>query len=252
MTYYTSFSVAVFVLLFSFATACQSQDNQMEPEETEVWEPVPEKIDPGTPYFKEAPGDAIVLFGGDDVSKWEHPDGSAVQWTVEDGVMTVNPGTGGIQTKQNFGSVQLHIEWRAPEPSGEGQDRGNSGVFFQNRYEVQVLDSYNNETYSNGMAGSIYKQYIPRVNAALPPGEWQTYDIVFEAPEFNDDGSVEKPGYLTLFWNGVIVQNKVELKGPTEYIGIPEYEAYEGGGPLALQDHSHTVSYRNIWIREIQ
>ncbi|MDX1638386.1 MAG: DUF1080 domain-containing protein [Balneolaceae bacterium] len=224
----------------------------MEPEETEVWEPVPEKVTPGSSYG-DPPSDAIVLFDGTDFSNWEHTDGSEVQWTLEDGAMTVKPGTGGIQTRQNHGSIQLHIEWRAPEPEGgQGQDRGNSGVFLHNRYEVQVLDSYNNETYSNGMAGSIYKQYIPAVNAAKAPGEWQTYDIIFEAPEFNDDGSVAKPAYLTVFWNGIMVHHKAELKGPTVYIGHPEYEAYEGGAPLSLQDHSHTVSYRNIWMRELE
>ncbi|MDR8390927.1 DUF1080 domain-containing protein [Aliifodinibius sp. S!AR15-10] len=250
MTQLTTFTIALSLIFLSFAANSMAQDGDMEPEETEVWEPVPEKITPGSSYG-DPPSDAIVLFDGSGFSNWEHPDGSDVKWKLEDGAMTVNPGTGGIQTKQDFGSVQLHIEWRAPEPSGEGQDRGNSGVFLQDRYEVQVLDSYNNKTYSNGMAGSIYKQHIPAVNAAKAPGEWQTYDIMFEAPEFNDDGSVAKPAYLTVFWNGIMVHNKAELKGPTVYIGHPEYEAYEGGAPLALQDHSHTVSFRNIWVREL-
>ncbi len=251
MTQLTSFSLTVSLFVLFFVTACMAQEDQMEPEETEVWEPVPEKIDPGSNYG-DPPSDAIVLFDGSDLSKWEHLDGSAPQWTLENGVMTVKPGTGNLQTNQDFGSVQLHIEWRAPEPEGgKGQDRGNSGVFFHKRYEVQVLDVYDNKTYSNGMAGSIYKQHIPDVNAAKAPGKWQTYDIVFEAPEFNGDGSVQKPAYLTVFWNGIVVQNKVELEGPTEYIGLPEYESYEGGAPLMLQDHSHTVSFRNIWLREL-
>ncbi|MFH5885403.1 DUF1080 domain-containing protein [Halalkalibaculum sp. DA3122] len=251
MTEFTSFAVALSVALVFFVTSCVAQDNQMEPEETEVWEPVPEKVEPGSSYG-DPPSDAIVLFDGSDFSQWQHPDGSEVQWTLNDGAMTVKPGTGGIETKQDFGSVQLHIEWRAPEPEGgTGQDRGNSGVFLQDRYEVQVLDSYNNETYSNGMAGSIYKQHIPAVNAAKAPGEWQTYDIVFEAPVFNDDGTVAQPAYLTVFWNGIMIHHKAELKGPTVYIGHPEYEAYEGGAPISLQDHSHEVSFRNIWLREL-
>lgn len=251
MTQFTPFTVALTALLFIAVAATTAQDNQMEPEETEVWKPVPEKVDPGSSYG-DPPSDAIVLFDGSGFSSWEHSDGSDVKWNLENGAMTVKPGTGAIQTKQDFGSIQLHIEWRAPEPEGgQGQDRGNSGIFLQNRYEVQVLDSYNNKTYSNGMAGSIYKQYIPAVNAAKAPGEWQTYDIVFEAPEFHEDGSLAKAAYLTVFWNGIMIHNKVPLKGPTQYIGIPEYEAYEGGAPLSLQDHSHRVSYRNIWLREL-
>lgn len=242
------------LLLFNFflSSACKSQDQEMQPEETEVWEPVPEKITPGT--NSEPPSDALVLWkSGNDLSKWQHPDGKEVQWEVENGVLTVKPGTGGIETRQGFGSIQLHIEWRAPKPArGEGQDRGNSGVFFHNRYEVQVLDSYNNKTYSNGMAGSIYKQSIPKVNASLPPGEWQTYDIIFIAPEFDDNGSVKSPARLTVFWNGIMVQNNFELKGPTEYIGIPEYEAYDPVAPISLQDHNHPVSFRNIWVRELE
>ena len=162
---------------------------QMKPENTEVWEPEPELVQPGT--LSAPPSDAIVLFDGTDFSKWQQ-EGSKkpVQWTInKDGSMTVKPGTGGIETLQEHGSIQLHLEWRAPSiVKGKGQGRGNSGIFFQRRYEVQVLDSYQNRTYSNGQASSIYKQHIPLVNATLPPGKWQTYDIIFNEPEFNAAG----------------------------------------------------------------
>ena len=223
----------------------------MDPEETEVWEPVPEKITPGE--GSRPPSDAVVLFrGAGDLSKWMHSGGEPVQWTGGEGQMTVTPGTGEILTRRSFGSVQLHLEWRAPSPAeGSGQDRGNSGVFLHDRYEVQVLDSYNNRTYVNGMAGSIYKQSVPMVNAARPPGEWQSYDIVFIAPEFRDDGSLKSPARMTVFWNGILVHHDFELKGPTVNRGIPEYEAYDATGPISLQDHDHPVSYRNIWLREL-
>lgn len=243
---------SLLILLTTIPLAAAAQQQNMAPEETEVWSPVPPKIEPGPGEGNPPPSDATVLFGGEDLSNWQRPDGSAARWNVENGVMTVVPGTGSIQTRQEFGSVQLHLEWRAPAPAGgKGQDRGNSGVFLHGRYEVQVLDSYNNKTYSNGMAGSIYKQSIPMVNAARPPGEWQTYDIIFWAPEFNDDGSLQTPACLTVFWNGVLVQYDVELQGPTVFRGRPEYEAYEPSAPLSLQDHNHPVSYRNIWLREL-
>lgn len=244
--------IALFVFLLNFQMEVLAQQDQMEPEETEVWEPVPDVITPGK--GTRPPSDATVLVGEDGLSRWQHPDGRSAQWVFKDGVMTVKPGTGSIETKQRFGSVQLHVEWRSPIPSEgeEGQNRGNSGVFLHSRYEVQVLDSYNNRTYSNGMAGSIYKQSIPMVNAARPPGEWQTYDIVFLAPEFNEDGSLDTSARITVFWNGVLVQNDVELQGSTRYRGEPEYKAYDPIAPLQLQDHNHPVSYRNIWIRELE
>jgi len=171
---------------------------------------------------------------------------------VKDGSMTVQKGTGNIKTKQGFGSCQLHIEWRTPSAiEGEGQGRGNSGIFLMGLYELQVLDSYNNKTYSNGQAGSIYKQHIPLVNACLKPGEWQEYDIIFTAPQFKEDGSLSSPAKFTVIQNGVLVQNNVELKGPTTYIGQPTYVAYPGKLPLSLQDHGNPTSFRNIWIREL-
>ena len=221
-----------------------------DPKATEVWDPEPRIVEPGS-NPSTAPSDAIVLFDGSNANSWHHSDKSAVKWDVSDGIMTVVKGTGAIFTKESFGDVQLHIEWRAPtEIEGSGQGRGNSGVFLQNRYEVQVLDSYQNRTYSNGQAASIYKQHIPLVNAMKPPGEWQVYDIIFTAPRFNNDGIVVSPGYVTVMHNGVLVQNHAELKGPSVYIGLPSYKAH-GEAPIQLQDHSNPVSFRNIWIRRL-
>ncbi len=220
------------------------------PEDTEVWEPVPPVVTPG--QAGAPPSDAVVLFDGSDLSAWSAEDGSAAGWRVEGGAMTVVPGAGSIRTRRGFGDVQLHIEWRTPaEVSGEGQGRGNSGVYFMERYEVQVLDSYDNRTYSNGQAGAIYKQHIPLVNASRPPGEWQTYDVVFTAPRFGADGALVSPVSMTVFHNGVLIQNHVELRGPTSYVGQPPYEAHADRAPILLQDHGNPVSYRNIWVREI-
>ena len=221
-----------------------------EPEASEVWEPQPRKV--SVENDNGIPSDAIVLFDGTNLDHWEsRNEGSAVQWEIKDGAMTVVKGTGDIQTKDSFGSCQLHIEWRTPTViEGEGQGRGNSGVFFQKRYEVQVLDNYNNKTYANGQAGSIYKQYIPLVNACRPPGEWQKYDIIFEEPLFNTDGIKIRSGYLTVFHNGVLIQNHSEILGTTEYIGFPRNDAH-GTDKIMLQDHSNPVSYRNIWLRKL-
>ncbi|MGI9541090.1 MAG: 3-keto-disaccharide hydrolase [Flavobacteriaceae bacterium] len=232
----------------------------MKPEETEVWEPEPKVVQPGV--FLSPPSDAIILFDGTDFSKWrsERTKGD-VEWTLNpDKSMTVKPGKGGIETIDEHGSVQLHIEWKSPTViKGEGQGRGNSGIFFQRRYEIQVLDSYQNRTYSNGQAGSIYKQYIPLVNAMRPTGEWQVYDIVFNVPEFNDNGDEIKPGSFIVFHNGILIQNSVEIQGTTEYIGRPKkgrnvMPGFLGGDKhrsLMLQDHSDLVSYRNIWMRKL-
>jgi hypothetical protein len=166
--------------------------------------------------------------------------------------MTVVPEAGNIRTRRGFGDLQLHIEWRTPaEVSGEGQGRGNSGIYFMERYELQVLDSYDNPTYSNGQAGAIYKQHIPMVNASRAPGAWQSYDVAFTAPRFAADGALVSPAYMTVFHNGVLIQNHVALRGPTSYIGQPPYDAHADHAPLLLQDHGNPVSYRNIWVREI-
>lgn len=241
------------ILTFATCTAMTSlhaQQPQGDPKATEVWTPVPAKIDAGS--ATKAPSDAIVLFDGKDLSQWENAKtGAAAAWTVSGGAITVKPKTGDIKTKEKFEDIQLHIEWRTPTTiTGDGQGRGNSGIFFQERYELQVLDNYTNVTYSNGQAGSIYKQLIPLVNASRKPGEWQTYDVVFTAPRFNSDGTLASPARITVFHNGVLVQNNVELKGSTEYIGQPQYKQH-GAASIQLQDHGNLVSFRNIWVRKL-
>lgn len=236
-------------LLVTLTGLIQAQQ-KAKPEDTEQWTPVPVKVDPGN--ATKAPSDAIVLFDGSSLNQWMSPKtNGAAEWTVENGIFTVKPGTGNIRTKEKFSSCQLHIEWRAPAGiKGEGQDRGNSGIFFMEKYELQLLDNFTNVTYSNGQAGSIYKQYIPLVNACRKEGEWQAYDVIFTAPKFNADGSLDTPARITVLHNNVLVQNNVSLKGPTEYIGQPAYSEHGALG-LELQDHSHKVSYRNIWIRKL-
>lgn len=227
----------------------QAQE-KMKPEDTEFWEPVPKKVT--VEGENKVPSDAIVLFDGSSLDAWvSSKDKSAAPWTVEDGIFTVKPGSGGIETKQKFEDYQLHVEWRSPLViKGEGQGRGNSGIFMQGLYEVQVLDTYNNKTYVNGQAASIYKQHVPLVGVVREPGEWHSYDIIWTAPRFNQDGSVKEKARITVIHNGVLVQNNVELDGTTEYIGLPKYEAH-GAGPISLQDHGNPVSFRNIWIRPL-
>jgi hypothetical protein len=233
-------------LIISLTMKAQRREHEV----TDVWEPVPPVVTPGTGTAP--PSDAIILFDGTSFDNWVNRDGNAVEWELKDGAMTVKPGTGDIRTKQGFGDVQLHIEWRTPDViKGEGQGRGNSGVFLMGRYEVQVLDNYNNPTYPNGQAGSVYKQHIPLVNACRPPGEWQTYDIIFMAPRFNEQGRVTHPATVTVIHNGVLVQNNVEIWGTTEFIGLPQYKKHSMREPIRLQDHGDLVSFRNIWIREL-
>ena len=233
-----------------------------KPQETEVWEPVPKIVTPGASNAA-PPSDAIVLFDGKNLDEWvSAQDKSPAKWIVADGILTVSkaPGVGNIETKRAFRNYQLHIEWKIPENiTGSDQARGNSGVFLASLgpgdagYELQVLDSYNNKTYVNGQAGSIYKQGIPLANPNRKPGEWQTYDVVWTAPTFNEDGSLKTPAYVTVFFNGVLVQNHFELKGQTLYIGHPFYKKYDAA-PIKLQahgDHSEPISFRNIWIREL-
>jgi Domain of Unknown Function (DUF1080) len=203
------------------------------------------------------PSDAIVLFDGKDLSRWNSVKGGEAKWLVKDGAMTVVPHSGSIATKQEFGDVQLHLEWTTPaEVAGEGQGRGNSGVFLMGQYEVQILDSFNNRTYFDGQAGAIYKQYAPLVNASRAPGQWQTYDIVFHAPAFDGQGNVTKRARVTVLHNGVLVQDNVEILGSTSLKGgaqhdSPEYKAHQPKAPLVLQDHNNPVRFRNIWIRPL-
>ncbi len=234
---------AVFLLI---AFTMEAQRSQV----TEIWEPVPPVVTPGAGTAP--PSDAIVLFDGTDLSSWQKSNGDPAPWEVKDGAFTVVPRSGGIQTKQSFGDIQLHIEWRSPEVvTGEGQNRGNSGVFPMGLYEIQILDSYENPTYINGMAASVYKQHIPMVNASRKPGEWQTYDIFFTAPRFNEQGRVTHPARVTVVHNGVLVQNNVEIWGKTENTGLPAYRMHPDKLPLSLQDHNELVSFRNIWVREL-
>lgn len=242
------------------ATPLLAQGTKPKPEDTEVWSPVPRVVTPGR-TDAQPPSDAIVLFDGHDLDQWVSVnDHGPARWTVSDGILTVNKSAGNIETKRSFTSYQLHLEWRIPEGiTGSGQARGNSGIFLASTgggdagYEIQVLDSYDNKTYVNGQAAAIYKQYAPLVNAMRKPGEWNTYDIVWTAPTFHDDGSVATPAYVTAFHNGVLVQDHVQLKGETLYIGAPSYKKH-GPAPIKLQAHgdpSAPISFRNIWVRDL-
>jgi hypothetical protein len=241
-------SILFNVLAISLSLGMVAQE--WNPSLTYKWEPVPSVVTPGT--GTSPPSDAVVLFDGTDMDQWMKTSGEPAGWKLEDGAMTVVKETGSIQTKQAFGDIQLHLEWKAPTViEGEGQDRGNSGVYLQGRYEIQILDCYENTTYVNGQTASVYKQYIPLVNACRPPGEWQTYDIIFMAPRFNDNGSLFAPATVTVLHNGVLVQNHVQIQGNTEHIGLPAYKAHPLKQPLLLQDHGNPVSFRNIWVREL-
>ena len=217
--------------------------------------PQPPVVDPGpAPPPAPVPSDAIVLFDGRSLDAWQNADsaGHPARWKVQNGYMEVAAGAGNIATKRGFGDVQLHVEWAAPAVvKGEGQERGNSGVFLMGRYELQVLDTYRNTTYPDGQAGAIYGQFPPLVNASRPPGEWQTYDIIFRRPRFDAAGAVLSPARMTVLHNGVLVQDNVVLTGPTGHRERPPYAAPPDRLPLMLQDHGNPVRYRNIWVREV-
>jgi hypothetical protein len=249
------------LLVLAAPLLAQTPATKPKPEETEIWEPVPAVVTPGATCGA-APSDAIVLFDGTSQSEWVSiRDHSPAQWVISDGILTVDKSKGGIETKRSFKNYQLHVEWREPANiTGSGQGRGNSGVFLASTgpgddgYELQVLDPWQNKTYVNGMAGSMYKESTPLVNPGRKPGEWQTYDVVWTAPTFNGDGSLKTPAYVTVFFNGVLVQNHFELIGQTLYIGKPYYKAYDAA-PIKLQAHgdkSEPISYRNIWVRELK
>jgi len=253
-------------ILAAVITACtftaQAQQGA-KPEDTEIWEPVPKKVVPAKLMSAAPPSDAVILFKGSDLNEWvSNADRTKpAGWSVKDDVLTVNKANGNIETKRLFTNFQLHIEWRIPaDITGSGQARGNSGIFLASLgkgdpgYELQVLDSYNNKTYVNGMAGSIYKQFAPLANPSRKPGEWQTYDISWVAPVFNEDGSLRSPAKITVIFNGVVVQNNTALLGPTQYIGKPAYSIKHGAAPIKLQAHgdkSEPISFRNIWVREL-
>lgn len=241
----------------SYAQNTYPEPERMRPGMSEFWLPQPAIVTPGHIQTHSAPSDAIVLFDGKDLSAWESvkTKGAEAEWIVNaDGTFTVNKKHGDIQTRQSFENFQLHIEWCVPtDITGESQGRGNSGIFLQGKYEVQILDNYQNETYSNGQVGSIYKQSRPLVNAMRKPGEWNVYDIIYTAPVFKEDGTYRVPPSVTVIHNGVVVQNHTTIIGTTEYIGFPKVEKH-GAGPIILQSHgdpSEPISFRNIWIREL-
>jgi hypothetical protein len=253
-------SVSPAVLVVIAATVITAQETKPKPEDTEIWKPVPALVTPGATCGA-PPSDAIILFNGKNEDEWvSAQDQTPARWVVANGLLTVAKGTGNIETRRTFKDYQLHVEWRVPaDITGSGQGRGNSGVFLASTgpgddgYELQVLDPWQNPTYVNGMAGSLYKQAIPLVNPGRKPGEWQTYDVVWTAPVFNDDGSLKSPAYATVFFNGVLVENHFELKGQTLYIGQPFYKKYDRA-PIKLQAHgdkSEPLSFRNIWVREL-
>ena len=248
--------IAILLFVLSPATALAQAtypggNPPPKPELTEIWSPVPPKVEPGK-LLGQPPSDAVILFNGKDLSGWESVSGGPAEWAVENGELVDQPKAGHIQTKQKFGDVQLHVEWMIPvlPPERKGQDRGNSGVFLQGLYEVQVLDSYDNPTYVNGEAGAIYKQSAPLVNALKPAPNWQAYDIVYYAPRFYGDGTLAEPARITVFLNGVLVQSNFAIKGPTDYRMLPAYKAH-GDAPLMLQAHNNAVRYRNLWIRKL-
>ncbi len=237
----------------ALAVGQQQSPPPMKPEATEFYTPVPPKITPGAENHL-PPSDAIVLFDGKNLDAFvsARTGNSPAEWKIENGELVVVKGKGDIRTKESFGDAQYHVEWSAPtEIVGEGQGRGNSGFFLMGMYEVQVLDSYESKTYTNGQAASIYKQHPPLVNATKAPGEWNYYDIIFKAPRFDANGMVTSPATVTVLHNGVLVQNNVILKGPTEYIGIPNYKAHPEELPIQLQDHGNPVRFRNIWVRKL-
>ena len=246
------FILMAFLASISFIVQAQEIDRSKgDPKLSEYYNPEAPVVTPGKTAH-DAPSDAIVLFDGKNFSNWEGDKNQPIGWTMENGAMIVKGGSGGIKTKKGFGDCQMHIEFRTPaEVKGDGQGRGNSGIFLMGKYELQVLDNYNNKTYVNGQAGSIYKQLPPMVNACRPPGEWQTYDIIFTAPRFYDDGRLKSQARITVIHNGVLVQNNTTIWGSTEYIGSPVYKKHSDREPIYLQDHGNPTAFRNIWIREL-
>jgi hypothetical protein len=219
--------------------------------------PFPPVITPGTCSTQDEPGkapsDAVVLFDGKDLSHWQGGRGREPRWTVQDGVMVAKPGAGEVRSRDEFGDCQIHLEFASPNPPhGKDQDRGNSGVIIFGLYEIQVLDSYENITYADGQAAAIYGQYPPLVNASRPPGQWQTYDIIFTAPRFKADGTVESPAFVTMLHNGVLVHNHTAPIGAMAYRAVGKYTPHGPKGPILLQDHGNPVRFRNIWVRPIK
>ena len=246
MTYHKSVISRTRTAIAILAAACIGPTTSAQDYQNGIEWPEVKVVTPGEKNSL-PPSDAIVLFDGKDLSQWK----DASKWKVEDGVMVAGSGT--IQSIQEFGDCQLHIEWSAPKQvRGEGQGRGNSGIFLMGIYELQVLDSFENPTYADGQAGSIYKQQAPMVNAMRKPGEWNAYDVLWTTPKFNDDGSLKSPAYITVIHNGVVIQNHYELKGDTPFHRPSEYKKHAAKGPIKLQDHGDPVRFRNIWVRPIE
>lgn len=249
------FGVLLLCTMVTSAQLYNPKDAEMRPEMTEIWVPEVTVVTPGETNMN-PPADALILFDGTyrNLEKnWVNDRGEAPGWKVADNCVTVTQGSGNIRTKMAFEDIQLHIEWRTPaevNPEMKSQGRGNSGIYLQGKYELQVLDSYENRTYRNGQAGSIYKQYAPLVNVCKEPGEWQTYDIIFTAPRFKSDSTLFTPARVTVLQNGVLIQNNVQLFGSTEFVGLPRYH-FHGPDVILLQNHGNPVSYRNIWVRKL-
>jgi hypothetical protein len=247
------------ISFLTFSATLPGADTQPDPRWRihDTQRPVPPVIDAGTPSTPDQPGrppsDATVLFDGKDLSAWCALDGSPTRWVLKEGAMECVAGSGYVRTLQAFGDCQLHVEWAAPaKPEGTSQGRGNSGLFLMGKYEVQVLDSYQNKTYADGQAAAVYGQYPPLVNACRPPGQWQSYDIVFTRPRFDDQGRVSSPARVTVIQNGVLVQNNVALTGPSGWQERAPYVAHDDKLPLQLQDHGNPVRFRNLWVRELE
>lgn len=242
-----SILLASCALLATYSIHAQTK---FQPEDTEFYTP---KLRIVETAINKAPSDAIPLFNGTNLNQWvsTNDPSKPAEWLIENGILTVKPKSGGIQTKDNFEDFQLHLEWRSPlEIKGDGQGRGNSGIFLQGLYEIQILDNNNNPTYVNGQSASLYKQQPPLVTATKKPGEWHTYDILYTSPKFNKDGVLLKKGTITMLHNGVVVHYNTQIEGTTEYRGLPQLKAH-GAGPISLQDHNDAVSFRNIWIRPL-
>lgn len=249
----TILALLAFALCTTYVVTAQV-DSRWKPNDPD--RPLPPVITPGTANTQDTPGrppsDAVVVFDGKDLSQWVGEDGQPAKWKVAEGYMEVVPHSGAIHTRQPFGDCQLHVEFDEPVPAvGESQERGNSGVFLMGLYEIQVLDSYENKTYADGQASAVYAQFPPQVNASRPPGQWQTYDIIFHGPRFDKDGRVLHPARVTVLHNGVLTQDNVELSGPTGHHVRPPYKPTPDKLPFSLQDHGNPVRYRNIWVREL-
>ena len=249
-------SLLLFIIIGTVSAADDSSKSALGWKVHDRNRPLPPVVSPAEPSTQEqagrAPSDAIVLLNGKDLAQWHSKDDKPTAWKVENGYLEVGAHGGDLWTRQSFGDCQLHVEWATPDPpEGEDQGRGNSGVYLMGLYELQVLDSYQNKTYADGQAAAVYGEFPPLVNVSRPPGQWQTYDIIFHGPRFGSDGRLLRPARMTVLHNGVLVQDNVELTGPTDYMKRPPYKAHPEKLPLMLQDHDQPVRFRNIWIREI-